>query len=529
MLKERTKEFLDKAKERFGDKYIYNINTYENARTNMEIICPKHGLFLQKPGQYIDTRHKVKISCRKCNHTWMAAPHMLTKYNPSGCPICGMRRASVSKRLSEEDFINRLHITNPNILYTKGQFKTVRSRLDLTCKACGHKWQTEAGSLIRTKDYRGCVKCNMRARPKRTKEQRQYAEFIFLAKLKKYHPNIKCAKGIYMGNTKNVHVSCSDCGHAWDIGAAYVASNKFKGCPKCIEVTKKEKLIDKYNHATKQFVKKLKEINPDIKYLGVGIKSSSSKISVSCKICGHTWRTQADSLIRSRPRGCAKCHYKRLTLTEDTVINRIKKTHPTLSYQPGAYIGKRERLPVTCTICNHKWLPLASSLLCNNPPSGCPKCSLPKYEKIANKLLDKLNILYEFQYIMPEDTTREGCYRFNYDLYIPELKLLIEIDEPHHYVHATSKENIDLQQRDMDKNKLAKLHNYRLVRIPVAKGAHPDVVKDPLIHAIVQYGGKFIHKGKLYKTALELHKATKLHKDIKEYNKYKLKNVFKIY
>ena len=474
-----------------------------------------------KIGQYKNNYTKVEVSCNICKHVWKAIPSMLVRNNYTGCPKCGIKRIHNKTRHDDNIFIAKLTKCNPTIEYSPGQYINNSTKVNVSCKVCGNRWSTVPGALTRATPS-GCPNCG---RLKSTKSQAE-KEHTFTERLRKIRPTIKCISGTYISRNKPIKVRCIICSHEWIIKASYILEQKCNGCPKCFEESSKNKLAIKYRNRDAEFTKRLYLVNPNIQYDGGEFINLRSRVHVSCKKCGHIWSTQAESLVRSRPRGCAKCAYKSLELTDDTVAARIAKLHPTLTYRKGQYRGKRNRIEVTCTICSHKWSPLASSLLCNNPPSGCPKCALPKYEKIANKLLDKLNILYEFQYIMPEDTAREGCYRFNYDLYIPELKLLIEVDEPHHYVHATSKENIDLQQRDMDKNELAKLHNYHLVRIPVAKGAHPDVVKDPLIHAIVQYGGKFICKGKLYKTALELHKATKLHKDIKEYNKYKLKNVF---
>lgn len=47
-----------------GSKYEYNWNTYANNHTPMEIICKKHGSFMQTP-----TKHLVGEQCPKCNRS----------------------------------------------------------------------------------------------------------------------------------------------------------------------------------------------------------------------------------------------------------------------------------------------------------------------------------------------------------------------------------------------------------------------------------------------------------------------------
>lgn len=47
-----------------GNKYEYIWETYINNHTPMEIICPKHGSFMQKP-----TKHLIGEQCPKCNRS----------------------------------------------------------------------------------------------------------------------------------------------------------------------------------------------------------------------------------------------------------------------------------------------------------------------------------------------------------------------------------------------------------------------------------------------------------------------------
>ena len=70
-----TKEqFIQKAKEIHGDKYDYSRVEYVNFTTPVEIICPKHGVFKQRPVVHL---------CQKC-----------------GCPKCVLK--------SQNEFFNRL-------------------------------------------------------------------------------------------------------------------------------------------------------------------------------------------------------------------------------------------------------------------------------------------------------------------------------------------------------------------------------------------------------------------------------------
>lgn len=57
-----TEEFIHRAKQVHGDVYDYSQTVYINARTDVDIICKKHGLFKQPPMRHV-TR---KCGCPEC-------------------------------------------------------------------------------------------------------------------------------------------------------------------------------------------------------------------------------------------------------------------------------------------------------------------------------------------------------------------------------------------------------------------------------------------------------------------------------
>ena len=59
-----TKEFILEAKQVHGNYYDYSLVNYVNAFTKVEIICPKHGKFLQEAKS-----HKRGYGCPSCRNT----------------------------------------------------------------------------------------------------------------------------------------------------------------------------------------------------------------------------------------------------------------------------------------------------------------------------------------------------------------------------------------------------------------------------------------------------------------------------
>lgn len=57
----KSDDFITKSKEVHGDEYDYSNVIYKNRRSNVEIVCKKHGPFLQTPGSHIKG-----YGCNKC-------------------------------------------------------------------------------------------------------------------------------------------------------------------------------------------------------------------------------------------------------------------------------------------------------------------------------------------------------------------------------------------------------------------------------------------------------------------------------
>lgn len=56
-----SEKFIKKSREKHEDKYGYSLVNYVNSKTNVKIICPKHGEFLQQP-----SHHMRGHGCDKC-------------------------------------------------------------------------------------------------------------------------------------------------------------------------------------------------------------------------------------------------------------------------------------------------------------------------------------------------------------------------------------------------------------------------------------------------------------------------------
>lgn len=120
-----TEEFIEKAKSVHKDKYDYSRVNYINAEKKVEIICPIHGSFWQKPSGHL---------------------------NGYGCPKCGGH-----SRLTTKDFCEKaktIH-TNNNYVYDYVDYKNYDTPIKIVCPIHGEFWQTPDAHLQGS----GCPKC----------------------------------------------------------------------------------------------------------------------------------------------------------------------------------------------------------------------------------------------------------------------------------------------------------------------------------------------------------------------------------
>lgn len=71
-------DFIKRSTDVHGNKYNYSLVAYSDCKTPVDIICPEHGVFRQRPEQH---------------------------YKGHGCPICGIVKSSSKRKLWTKDTI----------------------------------------------------------------------------------------------------------------------------------------------------------------------------------------------------------------------------------------------------------------------------------------------------------------------------------------------------------------------------------------------------------------------------------------
>ncbi len=131
-------EFIEKSNKIHNNQYNYSKVNYIDSTTKVIIICKIHGEFLQSPNDHLN----------KC-----------------GCQICGREKSNNSKKLTQEEFIERSNkIHNDQYNYSKVNYINTTIKVIIICKIHGEFLQTPSHHMY---NNTGCKKCNkLKLKPK---------------------------------------------------------------------------------------------------------------------------------------------------------------------------------------------------------------------------------------------------------------------------------------------------------------------------------------------------------------------------
>lgn len=197
-----SEEFIKKAREIHGDKYIYDKVNYVNSITKVEIICKIHGSFFQRPDS-----HLCGKGCKHCNNKTIET-----------------KRVNSSK-MSKEDFLKKCTDKfNNKYSYDLTLYKNLSSKIIVNCPKHG-KFEQVASCHLNSKT--GCPKCSYEV-----DNTRKLSDTLtFIEKAKKVHgdkydySNVK-----YSSVNDKVQIICPIHGEFDQKPSNHLSGN---GCPIC--------------------------------------------------------------------------------------------------------------------------------------------------------------------------------------------------------------------------------------------------------------------------------------------------------
>ncbi|MBI9067749.1 MAG: hypothetical protein JEZ09_10690 [Salinivirgaceae bacterium] len=117
-----SEEWVNKAISIHGDKYDYSKVDYINSKTEVTIICSKHGEFTQNPSEHLGGK-----GCEKCSGNYK--DH-------------SMHIKEVAEKFPTIEVL--------------GSYVNYNTKITYKCTACGYEFEKSPSILMRS---RGCVKC----------------------------------------------------------------------------------------------------------------------------------------------------------------------------------------------------------------------------------------------------------------------------------------------------------------------------------------------------------------------------------
>jgi hypothetical protein len=201
-----TEEFIEKLKKIHKNKYDYSLTKYLNSKSDIEIICNKHGIFKQK-----------------------ASTHL----SGAGCGLCCGGRL-----LTKEEFLLKANLKfNNKYLYNLFDYINLKSIIEVTCPIHGNYKTTATNHL--NKKY-GCPSCSniIRGQNKTTSLE------TFLSRAKEIHKDKNYDYSLIKMGTAHTKIKIICPHHGIFIQSI---NNHIRGqnCPFC-DRSKGEEIIDNF-------------------------------------------------------------------------------------------------------------------------------------------------------------------------------------------------------------------------------------------------------------------------------------------
>ncbi|MBR6516374.1 MAG: hypothetical protein IKT40_05915 [Bacilli bacterium] len=304
---DKTKNFIEKARNIHGNKYDYSKVEYINNSTKVCIICPIHGEFYQTPIKHIN---------RKQN-----------------CPKCSNINKSLKLRLSTEEFIRRAkEVHGSKYDYSKVEYINSKTKITIICLIHGEFEIVPYAHL----EGNGCNKCGILKT--NLKNSDTLSEFI--EKSKQIHGDRYDYSNVeYINNKTHVKLICNKCGFEFSVKPNNHLTNK-SGCPNCNKSKLEndiEKLLIKNNI---EFIYQYKPLFDENKKLTLDFYIPSLNIGIECQGIQHFecgWfnnfnKEEFDKLIKRDELKFQLCNKNNIKLIYYSNIKKYKNDYISKLY-----------------------------------------------------------------------------------------------------------------------------------------------------------------------------------------------------
>ena len=258
--------FIEKAIERFGDRYTFpNIDKeYNGSHSKITIKCNLCGNIFTKIACDFITSAYGGCACEKQREKLISYEELKKAYakkeiipfeglknkftdkvelvcdkhglykkyirdlfnNNDNCQICSKSYCGTLKRLNIEEYDRKLKEKHPSIkIVDRNEFINTSEKIRFKCDICGHVFKRTPGLFIYNNLMYSCPECGKKETIKKvTKTQSQFESDV-----EGLYGDLYTVIGEYISSDKKIKIKCNDCGRCFNIEA-----NSFlqgHGCP----------------------------------------------------------------------------------------------------------------------------------------------------------------------------------------------------------------------------------------------------------------------------------------------------------
>lgn len=259
-----TSEFIEESIKIHGDRYDYSKVIYQGSKTKVCIMCPKHGEFLQRPNDHLSGHgcpkcanelkensyelflskahtlfenkytyvkpdkfsmdNEIEITCPK-HGLFKRKPIYFLNKKKGGCPSCNQERfiQTNPKKKDFETFKEEaFKVHGDKFEFDGREFVNMSTPITFKCKVCGYVFKRKPSAHLTSQ----CKICSTKEEAiKRTKSCDE-----FIKQAKEIHgDDYDYTNTTYDKSNKKVLIKCNKCGRNFEIEANSHLSGH--GCP----------------------------------------------------------------------------------------------------------------------------------------------------------------------------------------------------------------------------------------------------------------------------------------------------------
>ena len=354
------------------------------------------------------------------------------------------------KKLSNEEFVQRVNKVNPNIELLE-EYTNMQTPIKCKCNSCKRIYYPKPQVIL---SGATCTKC----RGQKISKSASFTLDMVRDKIKDILPNVELIQyTTKIKDKKYIQCRCKIDDHIWEASQHHLIEGH--GCPKC---QARNKMLTE-----EEFLRRVEAVSENIIVLDK-YKGNNKPIHFQCTIDGYIWKTKP-SVIISDGCGCPKCGGT-LRLTHEQFLSIMTEKYPTIEVL-GTYINGRTPIKLKCKYDGCVWYSAPTNYI--HHVGGCPVCNRTHGERRVAEYLDSHNILYFSEYRFPDC---KYILTLPFDFYLPLYNMCIEYDGQQHFCEVRFDQKMTDEQvqhnfkivqiRDQIKTDYCKEHNIRLLRIP---------------------------------------------------------------